>query len=151
VNAPARLRAPALGRRLAAALYDLLMLAALVLVATFPFLAVFGDSTAGWRRHVLQGWVLVVAGAYFTWFWTHGGQTLPMKTWRFKVVRWDGRPLTAARAIHRYALAVLGLLALGLGFLWALVDRDRQFLHDRLAGTALVDAAAAPPRESPGS
>ena len=147
MNAPARLRAPALGRRLAAALYDLLMLAALVLVATFPFLAVFGDSTAGWRRHVLQGWVLVVAGAYFTWFWTHGGQTLPMKTWRFKVVRRDGCPVSAARAIHRYALAVLGFFALGLGFLWALVDRDRQFLHDRLAGTALVDAAPAPPRQ----
>lgn len=147
MNAPARLRAPALGRRLAAALYDLLMLAALLLVATFPFLAAFGDSTTGWRRHVLQGWVLVVAGAYFTWFWTHGGQTLPMKTWRFKLVRWDGSPVGVARAIHRYALAILGFFALGLGFLWALVDRDRQFLHDRLAGTALVDAGPAPAPE----
>jgi len=44
-----------------------------------------------------------------------------------------------ARALHRYVLATLGLFALGLGFLWALVDRDRQFLHDRLAGTAIVD------------
>lgn len=139
---PAPLRAPALGRRLASALYDLLMLAALVLVATFPFLALFGDSTAGWRRHALQLWVLAVAGAYFTWFWTHGGQTLPMKTWRLRLVRGDGAPVSIPRALHRYLLAVLGLLALGLGFLWALVDRDRQFLHDRLAGTALVDVAA---------
>jgi uncharacterized RDD family membrane protein YckC len=139
------LRAPSLGRRLASALYDLLMLAALVLVATFPFLAVVGDSTAGWRRHVLQGWVLVVAAAYFTWFWTHGGQTLPMKTWRFRLVRGDGAPVSVPRALHRYALAVLGFFALGLGFLWALVDRDGQFLHDRLAGTALVDVSAAPP------
>jgi uncharacterized RDD family membrane protein YckC len=44
------------------------------------------------------------------------------------------------RAIHRYLVAILGTAALGLGFAWALVDRDRQFLHDRLAGTALVDA-----------
>jgi uncharacterized RDD family membrane protein YckC len=108
-------------------------------VATFPFLAVFGDSTSGWRRHVLQAWVLGVAGAYFAWFWTHGGQTLPMKTWRLRVVRHDGAPVSVARALHRYVLAALGLLALGLGFLWALVDRDRQFLHDRLAGTAIVD------------
>ena len=133
-------RAPALGRRLASALYDLLMLAALVLVATFPFLAIFGDSTTGWRRHALQAWVLVVAGAYFAWFWTHGGQTLPMKTWRLRVVRADGAPVSLPRALHRYLLALLGLAALGLGFLWALVDRERQFLHDRLAGTALVDA-----------
>jgi uncharacterized RDD family membrane protein YckC len=139
VSAPPRLRAPSIGRRLASALYDSLLLAALVLVATFPFLAFFGDSTSGWRRHVLQAWVLGVAGAYFAWFWTHGGQTLPMKTWRLRLVRHDGAPVSLARALHRYVLATLGLFALGLGFLWALVDRDRQFLHDRLAGTAIVD------------
>ena len=142
------LRAPGLGRRLASALYDVLLLAALVLVATCPFLAVFGDSTAGWRRHALQGWVLLVAAAYFTWFWTHGGQTLPMKTWKVKLVRGDGAAISVPRALHRYALALLGLLAVGLGFLWALVDRDRQFLHDRLAGTALVDATAPPRSEA---
>lgn len=147
MSAPAGLCAPALGRRLASALYDLLLLGALVLVATFPFLAAVGDATAGWRRHLLQLWVLAVAAAYFAWFWTHGGQTLPMKTWRLRLVRNDGAPVSAPRALHRYLLAVLGLLALGLGFLWALVDRDRQFLHDRLAGTAIIDArpAAAPP------
>ena len=136
------LRAPGIGRRLASALYDVLMVAALVLVATFPFLAIFGDATSGWRRHVLQFWVLGVAGGYFTWFWTHGGQTLPMKTWRLRLVRGDGAPISVPRALHRYLLAVLGFFALGLGFLWALVDRDRQFLHDRLAGTALVEVGA---------
>ena len=122
------------------------MLAALVLVATFPFLAVFGDSIHGWRRHVLQLWVVAVCGAYFVWFWSRGGQTLPMKTWRIRVVRLDGAALDRALALNRYLLALLGLLAAGLGFAWALVDRDRQFLHDRLAGTALVDATSAPPR-----
>jgi uncharacterized RDD family membrane protein YckC len=138
VSAPAP-RAPALARRLASALYDLLLVVALVFVATFPFLAFFGDSTQGWRRHVLQVWVVFVVGAYFVWFWTRGGQTLPMKTWRIKVVRWDGRPVGAARAVHRYVIALLGIAALGLGFVWAIFDRDRQFLHDRLAGTALVE------------
>ena len=67
---------PGLARRLASALYDLLLLAAVVLVATFPFLAFVGDATSGWRRHLLQAWVLGVSGAYFVWFWTHGGRTL---------------------------------------------------------------------------
>ena len=111
-----------------------------MLVATFPFLAFFGDSTSGWRRHVLQAWVLGVVGAYFAWFWSHGGQTLPMKTWRLRLVRSDGTKVSVGRALHRYVLAALGFFALGLGFFWALVDRDRQFLHDRLAGTAIVDA-----------
>ena len=146
-------RAPSIGRRLASALYDLLLLVALVFIATWPFLAFFGDSTQGWRRHLLQAWILVVVGAYFVWFWTHAGQTLPMKTWNIRVVRADGSPLGVARAVHRYLLAVLGLAALGLGFLWALLDRERQFLHDRLAGTALVEARglSGAPREPAGT
>jgi uncharacterized RDD family membrane protein YckC len=144
VTPPAALRAPGVARRLASALYDLLMLAAVMIVATLPFIALFGDSTHGWRRHLLQAWLLAACAAYFVWFWTRGGQTLPMKTWKIRVVREDGAPLGVGRALHRYALAVLGLAALGLGFAWALVDRDRQFLHDRLAGTALVDASASP-------
>jgi uncharacterized RDD family membrane protein YckC len=135
-------RAPGVARRLASALYDLLLLAALVMVATLPFLAAFGiDSTHGWRRHLLQSWVLALGAAYFTWFWTRGGQTLPMKTWNIRLVRADGAPVGIGRAIHRYLLAVIGLLALGAGFAWAFFDRDRQFLHDRLAGTAIVDTA----------
>lgn len=135
------LRTASFGKRLASGLYELLILVALVFIATLPFSYVFGDATHGWKRHLLQGWVLIVMATYFTWFWTRGGQTLPMKTWRFRVVRADGTPLSPRHALHRFALAVLGFLALGLGFLWALVDRDRQFLHDRLAGTALVDIA----------
>jgi uncharacterized RDD family membrane protein YckC len=132
-------RAPGIARRLASGIYELLLLMALVFLATFPFLALFSDATHGWRRHALQAWVLVVCGAYFNWFWTHGGQTLPMKTWNLRVAMADGSPLTRSRAVLRYVLAVVGFFAAGLGFLWALVDRDRQFLHDRLAGTAIVE------------
>jgi uncharacterized RDD family membrane protein YckC len=130
---------PGVARRIACALYDLLVSVALVIVATFPFLLVAGDSTQGWRRHLLQAWLVAVIGTYYTWFWTRGGQTLPMKTWRIALVRAnDGGPVRLFQAVHRFLLALLSTLALGLGFLWAFVDRDRQFLHDRLAGTALV-------------
>jgi uncharacterized RDD family membrane protein YckC len=132
-------RTPAISRRLASAVYELLLVTAIAFIATWPFIAFFGDATQGWRRHVLQAWIVFACGAYFVGFWTRGGQTLPMKTWGIRVVRSDGAPVGVARAIHRYVLAVLGLAALGLGFAWALVDRERQFLHDRLAGTAIVD------------
>src|SRR5260221_12519995 len=72
-------RAPGLLRRLASALYDALILAALGLVATFPFLAVFGDSTHGWQRPGLQGWWGLVPGAYSVGCGTRGGHT-----WRVK-------------------------------------------------------------------
>jgi uncharacterized RDD family membrane protein YckC len=138
VSGSASLRAPGVARRLASGLYELLILAAVVLIATFPFLAIVGDATLGWKRHLLQLWVLGVTGAYLVWFWTRGGQTLAMKTWRIRLVRDDGGPVSAGRAVHRYLLALLGLAAVGVGFVWAFFDRDRQFLHDRLAGTALI-------------
>ena len=100
----------------------------------------FGDATHGWRRHLLQAWVLAVCGAYFVWFWTRGGQTLPMKTWRIRLVRDDGAPLGAgARAAPLPARGARPRSRSAWASLWALVDRDRQFLHDRLAGTALID------------
>ena len=133
-------RVPGIARRLASALYDLLLVVALVLIATFPFLAFFGDATQGWRRHVLQFYVVAVTCGYFVWFWTRGGQTLPMKTWHIRLVRVDGGAVNPGRGVHRFVLAVMGTAALGLTFAWALFDRDRQFLHDRLAGTALVEA-----------
>jgi len=141
VSAVPLARRASLGRRLASAVYDLLLNAAIAMVATLPFILLAGDATEGWKRHALQAWDLAWIGAYYVWFWARGGQTLPMQTWRIRLVRAeDGGPVNPARAVHRYVLAVLGLVALGLGFAWALVDRDRQFLHDRLAGTAIVDA-----------
>jgi uncharacterized RDD family membrane protein YckC len=140
VNAPPAWRSPGLWRRLACAVYEALILAALVLVAGFPFLAFAGDATAGWRRHLLQAYVLLVTGAYFVGFWTHGGQTLAMKTWRIRLESHDGRAVTTPTAVRRYFFALAGLALAGAGFLWALLDRDRQFLHDRLARTRLVVA-----------
>lgn len=137
---------PGLARRLACAIYEWLILAALVLIATFPFLALAGDSTTGFRRHLLQAYVVAVVGAYFVGFWTRGGQTLAMKTWRIRLEAAGGGPVDAARAVRRYLLALVGLAALGIGFLWAFLDRDGQFLHDRLAGTRL---SAVPPAQSP--
>jgi len=132
-------RTPGLARRFACAVYELLVLAALVLLATFPFLAFAGDSSGGWRRHILQAYVLTVVGAYLVGFWSHGGQTIAMKTWRIRLECADGAPVGIARAARRYVLALAGAAALGLGFFWAIVDRDGLFLHDRLSGTRLAD------------
>jgi uncharacterized RDD family membrane protein YckC len=149
VTVPARLRAARLSLRLASGLYELLILLALVFIAALPLSYLLGDATHGWKRHLLQAWVLVVTAAYFTWFWTRGGQTLPMKTWRFRLVAAEGGPVSFPRALRRYLLALLSFAALGLGFLWALVDRDRQFLHDRLSGTLLVEASVADGHANP--
>ncbi len=135
---PPAWRSPGLARRAACLIYDALLITAVVFIATFPALAVLGDATTGFRRHLLQAWVLAVVGAYLAWFWSRGGQTLAMKTWRIRLEGESGGPVTPATALRRYAFALAGTAFLGAGFLWAFVDRDRQFLHDRLARTRLA-------------
>lgn len=82
--------------------------------------------------------IFLVLLAYFGWLWKRSGQTLAMQTWKIKLVSANGAPMTNKQILLRYALAWPSLFVCGIGILWALVDRDRQFLHDRLAGTRLV-------------
>jgi uncharacterized RDD family membrane protein YckC len=61
-----------------------------------------------------------------------------MQTWKLRIVTADGNPVSLQQGWLRYALAWPSVLCGGVGLLWALVDRDRQFLHDRLAGTRII-------------
>lgn len=135
---------PGLLRRLAAMLYDTLLIFGLLLLAsmmvTLPVGILLGESAAGalpgnpWFRL----WLALVAPLFFLLFWHKGGQTLGMRSWRLRVVRNDGQPLTWRDALKRLLACLLSWLPLGLGFLWILVDRDRFAWHDRLSGTRLV-------------
>lgn len=128
-----------LRRRLASLLYEaLLLLGVLALAFLVPYLVlgvVFGVAPAGW---VAWLHIYVVLGAYFVWYWRRRGQTLAMLTWKLRLVTADGHAPGVATGWLRYTLAWPSLLCFGLGLAWALVDRDRQFLHDRLAGTRIV-------------
>lgn len=124
-------------RRLASMLYEALLLAAVLFIAAFLFTAVFHPPLTAILRYVFQLYLLLVTAAYFIWYWLHGGQTLPMKTWHLRLVSADGQPLQLKQAWLRFAIALIGV-PLGFGILWALFDRERQFWHDRMAGTRLV-------------
>jgi len=128
-----------LKRRLLSLIYESLVLAAILLAGTLPAVMLTRTWDHASARIALQLWLLALCGLYYVRQWISAGQTLPMKTWRLRVVTRDGAPLTAARATLRYGFALISAFTLGLGFLWAFLDRDRQFLHDRLAGTRIVD------------
>ena len=130
---------PGLCRRVASMAYESLLLIG-VLAVTFmlPHLALgmgLGITAPGW---MLLSHVFIILGAYFIWYWHHGGQTLAMQTWKLRLSTPSGAPPSLARLTLRYVLAWPSVVYLGAGVLWALFDRDRQFLHDRLAGTRLV-------------
>jgi uncharacterized RDD family membrane protein YckC len=114
-------------------LYEAILLFAVAFFAGFAFLfASGGAAVEGWVRHAEQLLLVAVFAAYFLWCWLRGGQTLAMKAWRVRLVG-----VTPRKALARFCLALL-LVPSGISILWALFDRDGQFLHDRLAGTRLV-------------
>jgi uncharacterized RDD family membrane protein YckC len=129
---------PGILRRLAAMAYEVVLLCGVLFVATYLFLAAGQALDDAWRRPLLQVFLVVVCGSYFVWFWRHGGQTLAAKTWRMRVTSRDGGEVSRTQAVARYLYACLLVPLFGLAILWAFFDRDRQFLHDRLAGTRIV-------------
>ncbi len=136
-GAQSRLQLAPLGIRLLCLAYEGVLLFGILFVASYLFLGLARDAQTGLPHLLFQVYVLAVCGAYFVFCWTRSGQTLPMKTWRIRLVTEQGKPLAIGRAFRRYLLAVPGVLS-GIGVLWALVDREGQFLHDRLARTRIV-------------
>ena len=114
--------------------YEGLLIFAVGFFAAWVFFFASGgrDATRGVARAELQIFILAVLAAYFLWSWLRGGQTLAMRAWKIRLV-----DVTPAKAVARFLIAAA---LLPLSILWALIDRDGQFLHDRVAGTRLIDA-----------
>jgi uncharacterized RDD family membrane protein YckC len=152
---------PTIGRRLIAMVYETFLLLAVEMLAVALWMLVTHNRHGPLFEHGLKVWLFVVTGAYFIHAWTGSGHTLAMKTWRLRLAA-DGHPRVPLRsALLRYLLAwgwflpalllcaALGLhgkgqmaamvvLGMAAWAMTALFDRERRFLHDRLAGTRLV-------------
>jgi uncharacterized RDD family membrane protein YckC len=137
---------PALPRRLAAMLYDVLLVLPLVMVSVAVTMGLrsllgFGPSTEGivqLNAHLVQLIAVLTVMAFFSWFWLKNGQTLGMQAWRIKLVGFDGQAPSAKQVVMRCLGATLSAACLGLGFLWCLVDRKRRYWHDYISSTELV-------------
>jgi len=169
VTAPGGPRLATIRRRVAALGYEALLLTAMLFVASFVFLPFLPhDPTrqtltvpSTLARVIMLCTLAAGAGFYYVWCWSGGRRTLPQKTWRLRLADRRGAPPTRIRALVRYVACWIGPgLALGayalvhasghgrnaaafvaLGYCWAIVDPDRQFLHDRIAGTLVVQDA----------
>lgn len=128
-------KAPSLIKLGACLLYELLTMIAIVFVSAAVFLALVGDASTGFKRFGLQLFLWAVVGAYYIWCWIKSGQTLAMQAWKIKLVNELNQLADWKLSAMRYVLATLSLSFLGLGFLWAIVDKQHFFLHDRLLNT----------------
>lgn len=151
-------------RRMASFVYEGLLLFGLGLVPGALgalFTALTGHQHSLYSEAALRVFTFLLYAVYFVGFWSARGQTLPMQTWRIRVVAADGSRLTRARALLRFAaacawfapaatLAALNgwtpwqsLAAVGVGIvayaLLALLHPEHQFWHDAACRTRLVD------------
>jgi uncharacterized RDD family membrane protein YckC len=120
--------------------YDSMLLCGVTFFAGVLFLGMTGSAGGGWLRHALQVYLFLVIGTYFAASWRRHGQTLAMQTWKLRLVGSNGARITWRQALLRYVCAWPCLALGGIGILYAAFDRDRQFLHDRLAGTKIVSS-----------
>lgn len=129
-------RPPGLGRRLAACLYDGLVLVAVLMVAgaAWVTLARTAAPPGDW---LFRAYLLAVSALFFGVFWRRG-ETLGMRAWKLRLETTGGRLPGWGHVLLRFATAIVSWAALGLGFLWVLVDREKLAWHDRLSGTRLV-------------
>ncbi len=142
-----------LRRRFASMLYEsLLLLGVLSVSFMLPHLALGLAYEIVLPGPVLVLHVFMVLGAYFVWYWHQHGHTLAMQTWKLKIACANGEKPSLNQLLLRYFLCWPSLLFYGAGLIWAVVDRDRQFLHDRLTGTRIIfvpptTASMLPPAE----
>jgi len=84
-------------------------------------------------------WLVLVCFAYLGGCWHYGGMTVGMRAWRVTLKSRDGGEISWPRCMLRFLLGFVSLAALGLGFVWALFDRENRSWHDIAANTVLLN------------
>jgi len=126
-------------RRLAAMLYDGLLVLALLFLATLPFIALRGgEPVEGDNNLVYQLILCLVIYGFFVGFWVRSGRTLGMQSWRLQLETMDGSKVNFKVATLRFFASLVSFIPAGLGFFWALWDKDRLTWHDRISKTRIV-------------
>lgn len=134
------LAASGMARRLTCLLYEGLVVFSILLIGFLLPQSVFSGFGLQLTGKMLWLHVFLLLMVYFLWCWLNGGQTLPMKTWKLRLISADGNRLRPLQALFRYLLAWPSIGIFGLGIFWALFDKDKQYLHDRIAGTRIIPA-----------
>lgn len=138
-------------RRLAAMVYDGLLVFAVLIAATIP--AIFIGNNDSQTIHngdvindlnpLIGGWpfqlyLLMVFVGFFCWFWTRNGQTLGMQAWRLYLEDQSGQRISFKQCLLRLAGAVISLAVGGAGYWWMWIDKSGLTWHDRWSGTRVV-------------
>ena len=138
------------GRRLGAALLDLVLLGFLtfVLVTALGFVSIFLEMFTSEQDFPFDKLIIlaaaIVALVYYVGYWSTSGQTLGKTLLGLKVVDQTGSPISTGKAILRYFGYFISAAIFSLGFVWIALDKKRQGWHDKIAGTYVVEVDTEP-------
>ena len=137
------LESPSLGVRMTAGLIDLALLVGIDATILYLTLKVTGLQSTLEDLRVLPpvpfvGFLALLAFGYVAAFTVAGGQTIGKMVLSLRVIGDDGRPIDAAGGMLRALGCMLVPATLGLSYLPALFTSDHRAIHDRLAGTRVV-------------
>ena len=124
-------------RRLAAILYDSLLIIAMWLITTLLLVAFINDGAA-LQGPLFQFGLYFEACLFYSYFWRLRGQTLGMQVWKIKLVSPSLQTLSWQECFARLFFALVSVSMLGMGFIWMLFDPERLTWHDRASGTRVV-------------
>ena len=137
-----------LPRRLGAILYDMLLLLAILLVASLPWvISGIHQGQAGYIFYVMFTYTLIPI--YYTGFWACGGQTLGMKTWKIRVVDLGGNSIGWRVSLLRMVYAIVSTAAFGIGFIYAFFDKQNRTWHDILSKSLLISVSSSANKNPP--
>ncbi|NNK98265.1 MAG: RDD family protein [Xanthomonadales bacterium] len=132
-----------LPRRLLAMLYDSIILLGVLIIASAIALPFGKPQKVAFEDLWFTLWLVVVCFAYFGACWRYARMTLGMRAWHIRIVSDTGKPVSWPRCLLRFLVGAISLAALGLGVLWALIDRKNRGWHDLAARTLLVRLSGA--------
>ena len=127
-----------LPRRLLAILYDSVILLGLLMLASAIALPFGNPHKVALEDFWFTLWLLFVCFLYLAGCWRYSGMTVGMRAWRLKLVSDNGQKVSWPRCVLRFFVGALSLFALGLGILWAILDKQNRGWHDLAARTLLI-------------
>lgn len=131
-----------LTRRLAAMVYDLLLVLALLFLFGFIGVAISGGEANESQLFKLSVWV--VPFIFYSYFWRKSGQSLGMLAWRLRIQTHQGTPISQLQVFLRLIAALVSWACLGLGYWWVLLDKQKRSWPDILSNsqTLLITKSA---------
>ena len=119
-------------------LYDGIVLLGLLILAAAIALPFGNVNKVAFHDFWFTLWLLAVCFAYLGSCWRYGGMTVGMRAWKIRLVSDNGQTISWTRCLGRFLVGLVSLSVLGLGILWALVDKKNRGWHDLATHTLLI-------------